>query len=108
LAAYFYLELHKASHFIKRGDYCGMTTTALREKMIEEIARIPESKLSELYDVIHIFRIGLDSIAHPKTSEEVQDILDATDGIYGLWEDREFDVDGYVRDLRKDRSPDHD
>ena len=85
-----------------------MTTTTLREKMIEEIAKIPESKLSELYDVIHIFRIGLDSIAHIQPSEEVQDILNATDGIYGLWKDREFDVDGYIRDLRKDRNHDHD
>lgn len=75
----------------------------LRERMIEEIHHIPDEKLAELYDVIHLFRIGLESINRRPHEKGVQHLLDAINGIYGLWSDKEFDVDEYIRDLRKDR-----
>jgi hypothetical protein len=31
----------------------------LKKQLIEEIEQIPESKLAEIYDLIHYFRIGL-------------------------------------------------
>ncbi len=31
----------------------------LQQQMIDEIKRIPEDKLAEIYDVIHYFRFGL-------------------------------------------------
>jgi hypothetical protein len=31
----------------------------LQEQLIKEIEQIPEDKLSELYDLIHYFRLGL-------------------------------------------------
>ena len=34
---------------------------ALREQLITEIQRIPDSRLQEVFDVIHFFRLGLDS-----------------------------------------------
>ncbi len=39
-----------------------MTTTTLRLKVIEEIHHIPEEKLREIYDVIHFFRVGVESV----------------------------------------------
>jgi len=36
-----------------------MRKSVIREKVMEEIKLIPEHKLSELYDFIHYFRIGL-------------------------------------------------
>jgi uncharacterized Rmd1/YagE family protein len=33
----------------------------------------------------------------------VDKILAATEKVYGIWEDRTFDVDEYVRNMRKDR-----
>jgi hypothetical protein len=81
-----------------------MTVSVLREKVIEEIYQIPEEKLTEVYNFIHFFRIGFQTSRHiPNT----QEILNAVNNIYGLWEDREIDVDEYIRDLRKDRSYDH-
>lgn len=80
----------------------------LRERMIEEIHHIPDEKLTELYDVIHLFRIGLETINRRQQEKDVQHILDAIQGIYGLWSDKEFDIDEYIRDLRKDRLYDYD
>ncbi|MEW6380727.1 MAG: hypothetical protein AB1611_14120 [bacterium] len=36
-----------------------MKESGLRDKVIEEIDLIPEHKLSEIYDLVHYFRIGL-------------------------------------------------
>ena len=43
-------------------------------------------------------------IIHVSMKRDVQQILTATNRIYGLWEDREFNVDEYIRHLREDRS----
>ena len=40
--------------------------------------------------------------------QNTQKILEATNGIYGLWEDREMDVDDYIRSMRQDRTYGHD
>jgi hypothetical protein len=32
----------------------------LQEKILKELEGIPETKLAELYDIIHYFRIGLE------------------------------------------------
>jgi len=42
-------------------------------------------------------------IIHVTMKNDVQQILKATNRIYGLWEDREFNVDEYIRHLRQDR-----
>jgi hypothetical protein len=34
---------------------------ALREQLMAEIQRIPDNRLREIFDVIHFFRLGLDS-----------------------------------------------
>lgn len=40
--------------------------------------------------------------------QDAQQILDAANGVYGLWEDREMDVDEYIRSMRRDRTYGHD
>ena len=42
-------------------------------------------------------------IIHVTMKKDVQQIREATDQIYGLWEDREFNVDEHIRNLRQDR-----
>jgi hypothetical protein len=42
-----------------------MTNDVLRNRIVEEIQRIPETKLEEVYDFLHYFRVGL---ASPETS----------------------------------------
>ena len=36
-----------------------MEVSTLRNKVLEEIKRIPENKLTVLYDFLHYFRLGL-------------------------------------------------
>lgn len=36
--------------------------TMLIQKIIKELQDIPEDKLAELYDLIHYFRLGLDTV----------------------------------------------
>lgn len=45
----------------------------------------------------------LQEIIHNQMNRDVQKILKAVNGIYGLWQDRQIDVETYVRDCRKDR-----
>jgi hypothetical protein len=80
-----------------------MPASILHEQMLEEIKRIPEDKLSELYDFIHFFRIGIETTNREQQHPDTEQILTATNGIYGLWRDKEFEVEEYIRELRKDR-----
>ncbi len=42
-------------------------------------------------------------------NKDTKKILQATDGIYALWKDKQIEVDEYIREIRKDRmSYDHD
>lgn len=38
-----------------------MGISAERERIFEEIRRIPESKLAEIYSLLHHFRVGLET-----------------------------------------------
>ena len=38
-----------------------MTNETLRNRILEGIQRIPETKLEEIYDFLHSFRVGLGS-----------------------------------------------
>jgi len=38
-----------------------MPLSVLREKVIEEIEQIPERKLSEVYTLLHFFRLGIET-----------------------------------------------
>lgn len=33
----------------------------IKEKIIEEVEKIPEDKIAEVYDFVHLFRIGIES-----------------------------------------------
>lgn len=38
-----------------------------------------------------------------RVGKKADEILRRTEEVYGLWKDREFDVEEHIRDLRKDR-----
>ena len=44
-----------------------MTTTEIRRKLAQEIDSIPDERIAEVFDVLHYFRLGLESSAHPAT-----------------------------------------
>lgn len=49
--------------------------------------------------VSQIIRECIDS----RKSKKVSELLKRSRKAYGIWKDRDFDVDEYIRDLRKDR-----
>lgn len=66
-----------------------MEVSEIQAKVIEEIRLVPKERLSELYDFIHFFRIGLETVVYEKdeimryagcwqdmTDEEFQELSD--------------------------------
>lgn len=39
-----------------------MTMTSLKRKIIQEVELIPEDKLEQLYQLIHVFRLGVERL----------------------------------------------
>lgn len=72
-----------------------MTTSELRNKLRDEIRELPDSHLPEVFDIIHFFRLGLESDS-PTTVSDVMRFA-------GGWEDME-DPDGFEVELRERRS----
>lgn len=60
-----------------------MSESIIRERVIEEIRLIPENKLSEIYDFIHYFRVGLQ-----KSKVNIDQIMKFA----GCWRDMPDDV----------------
>lgn len=53
-----------------------------RKKIIKEVEKIPEEKINELYNVVHLFRKGVESkkkAAKDRRSEAVK--------YFGIWKD---------------------
>ncbi len=39
-----------------------------------------------------------------RVNRRVEEILRRTEAVYGIWKDRKFDVEEYIRELRRDRN----
>jgi hypothetical protein len=42
-----------------------MRATVSRQQLVSEIERIPDNHLDEVFDVLHYFCLGLESLARP-------------------------------------------
>jgi len=45
-----------------------MSPSVEREKVLEEVHRIPEDKLAEVYAILHYFRLGIEASRDPMRS----------------------------------------
>ena len=73
-----------------------MGESIIRDKVIEEIKLIPEHKLSEGYDFIHYFRIGLQ-----KSKVNINQIMQFA----GCWKDMSEDLfNDFLEEISKRRS----
>ena len=66
-----------------------MTVTTIREKLIQEIRLIPEQHLTELYSLLHYYRLGLKQIKGNAKNNRAFTLQFA-----GCWEDmpvKEYD-----------------
>ncbi len=60
-----------------------MGESIIRDRVIDEIKRIPENKLSEVYDFLHFFRLGLQKSKGP---------VEQTIKFAGCWNDMPDEV----------------
>jgi hypothetical protein len=78
-----------------------------KDAIINELQYIPESKLAALYDLIHYFRLGIDSQMEQESDEDLE--IDKyqclktiqkikQDGLSGFTEIN--DVNAYIQDLK--------
>ncbi|MBC8181086.1 hypothetical protein H8E88_08180 [candidate division KSB1 bacterium] len=68
-----------------------MEVSTMREKLYDEIAKIPDEKVSEIFDFLHYFRLGLGV-----KSSNPQNILK----LAGSWKDMsEDDYNDFLDDL---------
>ena len=73
-----------------------MGESIIRDKVMEEIKLIPEHKLSEVYDFIHYFRIGLQ-----KSKVNINQIMQFA----GCWKDMSEDLfNDFLEEISKRRS----
>lgn len=76
-----------------------MTSMELRERLLDEIQRIPDTRIAEIFDLIHFFRIGL-AAASP--------VAETTDAMIaefaGCWSDMpERDFTAFESELQSRR-----
>jgi hypothetical protein len=71
-----------------------MTASELRNQLQQEIRDLPDSRLQEVYDLIHVFRLGLEREQAPSQPDVMR--------FAGAWQDMaDFDVfEAEIRDRR--------
>jgi hypothetical protein len=65
-----------------------MTSMELRERLIDEIQRIPDTRIAEVFDLIHFFRIGL--AAAPAVAETPGSMIEKFAGCWSDMPERDF------------------
>lgn len=53
---------------------------SVKEKRIKEVEKMPEEKIAELYNVVHLFRTGIES-----KKKAVKDRSSEAVKFYGIW-----------------------
>jgi hypothetical protein len=83
-------DLSNACPLAISGDHALM----LQEKILKELEQIPETKLAELYDLIHYYRIGLE---HDRRENPTMQLA-------GAWADMPDDLfESFVTDIHHRR-----
>jgi len=71
-----------------------MNTQELRAKLRDEIRDIPDSRLQEVFDLVHDFRLGLQQEQATRGADIMR--------FAGVWETMD-DFDGFMEELRERR-----
>ena len=65
-----------------------MTTIELRERLLDEIQRIPDTRIAEVFDLIHFFRIGLAAV--PPRAETPEAMIAQFAGCWSEMPEQDF------------------
>jgi hypothetical protein len=55
---------------------------SIKEKIIREVEKIPEEKIDELYNVVHLFRVGIESKKKAAKDRRIEAVK-----FFGIWKD---------------------
>jgi hypothetical protein len=55
---------------------------SIKEKIIKEVEKIPKSKIAQLYDVIHLFRMEVESPHKAPKDRRIEAVK-----FFGIWKD---------------------
>jgi len=55
---------------------------SIKEKIIKEVEKIPKDKIAQLYDVIHLFRMKVESPQKPLKDKRIEAVK-----FFGIWKD---------------------
>ena len=55
---------------------------SVKEKIIKEVEKIPEEKIDELYNVVHLFRKGVESKKKAAKDRRIEAVK-----YFGIWKD---------------------
>jgi hypothetical protein len=55
---------------------------SIKEKIIKEVEKIPKNKIAKLYDVIHLFRMEVESPQKAPKDKRIEAVK-----FFGLWKD---------------------
>jgi hypothetical protein len=54
----------------------------IKEKIMKEVEKIPKNKIAKLYDVIHLFRIEVESLRKAPKDKRIEAVK-----FFGIWKD---------------------
>ncbi len=79
-----------------------MTTLLIKEQLQHEINLIPEQQLTELFKVIHFFRLGIESTnpIKPVQQQTAQTTSIRNNPAFGMWRDIE-NSHQYLQQIRQ-------
>ncbi len=70
----------------------------VKEQIIKEVEKIPKDKFAELYNVVHLFRTGIESKKKP-----VQNRRSEAAKFFGIWKDMSSEENAALDELQARR-----
>jgi hypothetical protein len=71
---------------------------SVKEKIIKEVEKIPEDKITELYNVVHLFRTGIES-----KKKAVKDQRSEAVKFFGIWKDMSSEESAVLDEIQARR-----
>jgi hypothetical protein len=78
----------------KRGE----NMASIKEKIIKEVEKIPEEKIDELYNVVHLFRVGVES-----KKKAAKDRHSKAAKFFGIWKNMSSEENAVLEEIQARR-----
>ncbi len=75
---------------------------SVKEKIIREVEKIPEEKIAELYNVVHLFRVEVES-----KKKAAKDRHSAAENFFGIWKDMSSEENTVLDEIQARRKKTH-